>query len=258
MGVKSYGFHSSSVVGFYASLGLLPQRSPIKNFTNWLPNFGGRYVLNSLMGVKYLITKSSLDWPGFHKIHAADGLLIFENDLALPLGVVYDQQFPRDRFETLSVEAKDIVMTNAVIVDTLRSDVPHIYDVAQLGRGNGNWLTANYVAPAQMLQRRGMAVEKFSHGHITGTIVSDVPGALVFSIPYAKGWSVAIDAVDQPIFRANVGMLATGVSSGQHRIELRYSLPGLFPGLLLGFLGLVGVWTLRPIALRNRPLLDRP
>jgi uncharacterized membrane protein YfhO len=75
----------------------------------------------------------------------------------------------------------------------------------------------------------------------------------VFSIPYAKGWSVTIDAVEQPVFSANLGMLAIDISRGEHRIELRYSQPGLTPGLFIGVLGLLGVWILGAFERRILP-----
>lgn len=255
MGVKSYGFQSASAVGLFSDLGLIPRSSPVKNFTNWLPTFGGRYVLNSLVGVKYMITRSALDWPGFRRIYEIGGMSIFENDLALPLGVVYDQQFRRDRFAMLSVEAKDIAMTNAVVVDDLRGNSPRIFDVRQFTRESTDWLADNYFTPARQLQRRGMIVERFSHGHITGRIASDVAGVLVFSIPYTKGWSVAIDSVEQPAFRANLGMLATDISPGEHRIELRYSRPGFMAGTFIGLLGLLGLWAIGALERRSRPAL---
>lgn len=252
MGVKSYWFQGASMVGFFSDLELLPRRSPIRNFTNWLPNFGGRYMLNSLVGVKYMITKSSLDWPGFRRIYETGGLSIFENDLVLSLGVVYEQQFLRDRFATLSVEMKDIAMMNAVIVDSLRGDAPREFDARQLARESADSLADNYFIQARLLQRRGMLIDRFSHGRITGKIASDVPGVLVFSIPYAKGWSVAVDGAEQPVFRANLGLLATDISRGEHRIELSYSLPGLIPGLFIGLIGLLGVWVLGALE-RRRP-----
>ncbi len=256
MGVKSYWFQGNSVVELYIDLGVIPRHSPSKNFTNWLPNFGGRFVLNSLVGVKYMLARSALDWAGFRKIHEANGIWIYENDLALPLGVVYEQQFPRDQFAALSLEAKDITMTNAAIVEALRGSSPRVFDVQQLRRKSTDWLAENYAGPARRLQRRGLIVEQFSHGHITGRVTSDVPGVMVFSIPYTKGWSVTIDSVEQPVFRANLGMLATDITSGEHRVELRYSLPGLSVGLLVGVFGLIGIWTLG--ALERRYPLSLP
>lgn len=245
MGVKSYWLQGASMVRFHTDLGLLPKTSPVKNFTNWLQNFGGRFALNSLVGVKYLIARTPLEWAGFHRIHAVGELTIYQNELALPLGVVYDRQFPHDRFVALSPETKDITMINAVIVDELSRTALPLFDVRQLGRQSDTWLADNYVKPARQLQKRGMIVEQFSNGHIAGRITSDVAGVLVFSIPYAKGWTVAVDGEERPVFRAHLGFMATYIDSGAHRVELRYALPGLIPGLILAILGLLAAVALR-------------
>ena len=251
MGVKSYWFQSAGIVGFYSDLDLLPRHSQVKNFTNWLPNFGERFALYSLVGVKYIIANKPIGWAGFRKIHEVGGLSVFQNDLALPLGVVYEQQYPRELLARMSPEAKDITMINAAIVDRLRGDVPRVFDARRLLKQGPAWLEENFFTPARLLQRRGMTIEKFSDGHITGAIDSEVPGLLVFSIPFAKGWSVAIDGVEQPVFSANLGMLATDVPRGMHRIELRYALPGLVPGLFIGLVVLLSFGALGMIRLRS-------
>jgi len=238
MGVKSYWFQAAGVTGFFADLDLLPKSSRTKNYTNWLPNFGERFVLYSLVGVKYMIADRAIDWPGFRKIHEAAGLSILENDLALPLGVVYEQQYPREKLAALSPQARDITLLNAAIVDHVRGDSPRIFDTGQFSAQTADWLRDNYVNPARRLQRRGLVLEEFAPGKIVGWIESDVPGVLAFSIPYAKGWSIAVDGASQPLFSANLGMLATDLTQGRHRIELRYMYPGLIPGLLIGLLGL--------------------
>ncbi len=239
MGVKSYWFQSAGIVGYYADLDLIPRQSRLKNFTNWLPNFGTRFVLNTLAGVKYVIAHEPLDWPGFRRIHESGHLAIYENDLALPLGVVYTQQFPRERIGQLSPQARDITMVNAAIVERLRGDFPQEFDVRQIAKQGPAWLEENYVAPAQQLRSRGLSIERFSPGHITGTVKTELPGILVFSIPFAKGWSVSVDGVEQPVYKAQLGMLATDLAAGTHRIEARYALPGLISGFCLALLGLL-------------------
>ena len=85
-----------------------------------------------------------------------------------------------------------------------------------------------------------------------------MPGVLAFSIPYAKGWSVAIDGIAQPLFSANLGMLATDLAQGRHRIELRYALPGLIPGLLIGLLGLFILFAAGSVARYLPPVAPLP
>jgi uncharacterized membrane protein YfhO len=259
MGVKSYWFQDAGVTGFFSDLGLLPRRSRIKNYTNWLPNFGGRFVLYSLVGVKYIIANQALEWPGFRKIHETGSLAILENDLALPLGVLYERQYPRGEFMKMKPEAKDITMVNAVIVDQPRGTSPRIFDAAgQYSRQSPDWLEDNYMAPARLLKSRGMVIEKFSHGHIVGTVDSAVPGVLAFSIPFAKGWSVAVDGIARPLFSANLGMLATDLTKGRHRIELRYALPGLVPGMFIGLLGLLALLVANSVARYLPPAAPLP
>jgi uncharacterized membrane protein YfhO len=240
MGSKSYWFQSAGAVAFFTDLGLLTA-SRIKNFTNWLPGFGERFALYSLAGIKYLVSRQPVDWPGFRQIHTLGDLLVFENDLALPLAVVYEMQLPRETFMQLPPQSKDLVLLKAAVVDGLRGDSRRVLSNATGTQGTSVEYGAQYSSAARALQRRGMVVEKFTDGHISGAVESDVPGLLVFSIPFAKGWRVTVDGVSQPLFSANLGLLATELAPGRHRIELRYSLPGLVEGLLIGLAGLVAV-----------------
>ena len=239
MGVRSYSFHGAGLVGFFTDLELLPRRSRLKNYTNWLPDFGDRYVLNTLTGVKYIVANKPVNWPGFDKIYQADGLTVYENQFALPLGFVQEFQYPRDRIEQMPPQALDLTLLNAAVVDRLRGNAPRIYDPGQQLNFGPGWQEENYYAPARKLLGRGLRIEAFSPGHVSGTIASDVPGILAFSIPYARGWTVRVDGVEQPVFIANLGMLATDITAGPHRIELRYALPGFIAGLWIALLGAI-------------------
>jgi len=252
MGVKSYWSHSAGVIGYFIDLQLIDPHSRIKNFTNYLPNFGDRFVLNTLNGVKYMLSKAPIDWPGFRQIHQAQGILVYENELALPLGVVHDRQYLRRQIAQLSTQARDITMVNAVIVDQLRGDRPRVFHPLQLMKPGPNWLEDNYIGPAKLLHRRGLVIEEFSAGRVAGRIDSDVHGILVLSIPYSRGWSVAVDGIEQPVYSAQLGMLATDIAAGPHRVEVRFSLPGLMPGLLAALFGLLALSALVARVKRSR------
>ena len=59
------------------------------------------------------------------------------DDLALPLGVVYERQYPREQLAKLSPEARDITLMNAAIVDSMRQHADYL-DKFPTG---GNWKT---------------------------------------------------------------------------------------------------------------------
>ena len=250
MGVKSYAFHGAGIVGLFSDLALLPSRNQLKNYTNWLPTFGERFALNTLTGVKYLIADRPVSWPGFRRIADTHGLSIYENEVALPLGVVYDRQYPRSRFDQLSPQARDITLINAAIVDRPPGNPAQAYDARSLADQGPDWLERNYFSPARQLRKRGLSVESMTPGQVVGSIVSDVPGILVLSIPFARGWTISIDGENRPVYKANLGLLATDIAAGTHRVELRYALPGFTTALALGALALLAMLLL---AARTRP-----
>jgi uncharacterized membrane protein YfhO len=81
-------------------------------------------------------------------------------------------------------------------------------------------------------------VSHFSNRNITGEISPTEAGILVFSIPFNTGWTLKLDGLAVPMFRANFGMLAATVGAGPHSVELSFETPGRRMGWLLGALGL--------------------
>jgi uncharacterized membrane protein YfhO len=249
MGIKSYWFHGSSIARFYTALELFPVRRRQVNYTNWLPNFGDRFPLYSLFGVKYFISRTPISWPGFRQRETVDGLRVYENTAALPLGVVYTRQLPREVFEKLSVPLRDSVLLRAAIVD---QPVPELEVLQSTGSGLTPASTqseSTYLDDANLLRRRGLSVTSFSNDRVSGTVNSDQHGLLVFSVPYSRGWAIMVDGELAVPRIANLGMLAVELSRGSHQIELIYSPPGRTLGFALTFLALT---TLTILALRGR------
>ena len=247
MGIKSYFFHGSGVVDFFTGMGLIaPPRttSNINSYTNWLPNAGPRFMLNSLLGVKYIIAKEPVQWPGYTAVREQRDYRIYRNEMALPLGVVQTRQITADVYARLSSLAqadadvwRDIVVINAVIVE---KPVPGFGDPFKLDGLLGAKVVSledRYFAPTKALQETGLRIEHFSSTRISGRVHPTRAGILVFSIPYNRGWSLRIDGKAAPTMRANFGMLAAPVGAGAHRVELEFQLPGQQEGVLLGLLG---------------------
>lgn len=248
MGVKSYSFHGRGVVDFNIALGLIPppQAAPSVNYTNWLPNMGSRFMLNSLLGVKYLIAREALQWPGYVLVSQAQNYLIYRNDMALPLGIVQTRQITQSTLSKLSSLPerdaniyRDLVVMNAVVVDKLIPTHGDLFDLDGLVSTKVVSLQDNYYKPAMTLQSTGLRIQQFSSNHITGSISPEGNGILVFSIPFNQGWYLKIDGQATPMMRANFGMLAAPVPAGTHTVELEFRLPGQRVGALLGALGLL-------------------
>jgi uncharacterized membrane protein YfhO len=247
MGVKSYSYQGRGVVDFNIGLELIPppEAAPSVNYTNWLPNMGTRVILNSLLGVKYIIAREVLQWPGYVAVSQGRNYLIYRNDMALPLGIVQTRQITRSAFAKLSWLPerdaniyRDLTIMNAVVVDKLMPTHGELYDLDALTSTKVVSLQESYYQPAMALQATGLRVQQFSSNHITGSISPEKNGLLVFSIPFNQGWSLKIDNMATPLMRANFGMLAAPVSAGRHSVELEFRLPGQQVGALSGLVGL--------------------
>jgi len=256
MGIKSYFFHSRGVVDFNIGMSLIAPTSSIVNYTNWLPNAGQRFMLNSLLGVKYMISRDTVPWPGFVAINKQPDFQIYRNDMALPLGIVQNKQVTQTAFSKLSTfpyaEAnirRDIAIINTVVVDKIIPGHGNIYDIDEFLQAKSMSLQDAYFEPAQALQKTGLQIQQFSSNRITGSISPTEAGILVFSIPFNQGWSLRIDGKETPMMRANFGMLATPVQAGQQSVDLRFKIPGQQTGWLLGALGFGLFWL---IVVRNR------
>lgn len=245
MGVKSYSLHSRGVVDFYLGTGLIPPTSPVVNYSNWLPSPGPRFVLTSLLGVKYYIASNVLSWPGFVKLGTVHGLHIYRNDMALPLGVVQTRQVTKDALALISSEnganttvIVDAVLFNAAVVEQLIPDYGSSLNTEVFVQSKSLSLEDHYFSPAAELQQTGLHISSFSSERITGHISPTSAGILVFSIPFNSGWTLKVDGLQIPMFRANFGMLAAPVKAGLHSVELVFITPGRREGWLLGAIGL--------------------
>jgi|GEM_PF-1892456 len=245
-GVASYSFHSKSAADFHVTMGLIapPEQAPTSNYTNWLPDPGARFMLHSLLGVKYLVSRDPLQRPGFIPMQNVQGLQVYRNDMALPLGVLHTRQLTRAQFDTLNQFEpqradifKDIAAINAVVLDALLPDYGAPFDLNNLLQSKALTVEENYFKPARALQQSGLQITTMTNTHLAGVINNANAGVLVLSMPLHKGWQVQVDDQTVQPIRAYGGLLALPLKAGQHQIKLDYQLPGRQAGLWLGLTG---------------------
>lgn len=88
------------------------------------------------------------------------------------------------------------------------------------------------------VRKNSMKIERFSDTRISGSIEAGEPGVLFTSIPWHKGWSVAVDGVKADTFAIDSSFLAFKVTEGRHTVDMNYMTP-YFP--LGGFVTLVSI-----------------
>ena len=63
--------------------------------------------------------------------------------------------------------------------------------------------------------------------------------ALCVLVAYSKGWKAYLDGENVPILKANGYAMGIEVPKGQHRVQLKYSTPGLKEGMFISFISII-------------------
>lgn len=129
-GVKSYTWQTKYMMNLYTFLNAGLARTP-----NAVWPFNNRYALNSMLGIKYLLSfNEGLSLPGFEGIGNVDGIFVFENQNALSLGALYDKYVYASELEKTDNSVRDMVLLNAVALED-GADVPagmEHFDIAEV------------------------------------------------------------------------------------------------------------------------------
>lgn len=83
------------------------------------------------------------------------------------------------------------------------------------------------------------SLPRFSTNQVQMDLHLDTSRAVVFSIPYSKGWKAWINGKPTELKQANTLYMAVEAAPGDTEILLRYQTPGLLPGLGLCVLGIL-------------------
>jgi uncharacterized membrane protein YfhO len=88
----------------------------------------GYNEVETLLGVKYILSRSSVANYGYVPIGQTGDITIYENEYAVPMGFVYHKQISRDSFESLSYKQRQQVLLKAFVCDTPVEQIPYIED----------------------------------------------------------------------------------------------------------------------------------
>ena len=174
----------------------------------------GRTAFESLMGIKYILTKENDPSPGYELVFSSGDLNLYERSDTTFAGF-YTNVISEDIFS--SVDARidiDKFVSAAIILDEISADDT-----------NSDILASDSVRIAAADAEISAASEN------DGTLVfnADVPsdGYLFIPVTYEKGWELTIDGSPADIKRADFGFMASKISKGSHKAVLIYHVPYL-------------------------------
>ena len=99
--------------------------------------------------------------------------------------------------------------------------------------------TAALTQAASILAQNAMQITTCTNSRLEGTVTASSDGWLYTSIPSIPGWTVWVDGAKCEHMALLDTLIAVPVTAGTHTVSLRYTPPGLYPGLGLTAVGLL-------------------
>lgn len=87
-----------------------------------------------------------------------------------------------------------------------------------------------YAALEKEASARAFVVDSYSDSYIEGSVSASEDQTLFFSIPYDTGWKVTVDGKETKACRIGDAFLGVKVTSGKHKVSLKYTPPGFSIG----------------------------
>lgn len=248
MGVSNYSSISSSpVYDFFSFFDLLfsPDSPGI------FPDFNERYMLNTLVGVKYYIKNSpeATIPEGFEYAFRLGNYDVYQNTQYLPLGYVYDSYISEEDLQDRSDTIKDFSVLNAVmlseediaVLEENGLNIPE-YDLTDiLPYGDSEIPYDDYADAVSHLRKTPFTIDYFSQNHIEGNVTLKEDGVLFLSIPCEKGWHLKVNGEDTDYICGNAGFISVPLEAGTYAIELSFVTKMLIPGAVVSTISVL-IW----------------
>ena len=208
--------------------------------TRWCVGVRGVPILMSFAGVKYFLThnpENELRYDGYDSIAKVKDIIILKNNYALPLGFACHNYLKKSDFDKLTAFKKQEALLNAVVLDDETTNLIEFDTSVLVPIDKFNFDL--YKSFIDSLRKYPFVIDKFSHMRITGTVTTDKPACVFFSIPYDEGWRVKIDGKNAELKKVNIGFCGVFLDEGKHTIELYYRPPYFYLTVIIAIVGIL-------------------
>jgi hypothetical protein len=171
----------------------------------------GSWRLWQLLNVEFVLTRDTLDGPGFQPAFEEGGVKVYRLSDPLPRAwVVYEAVAAGDAqaIDLLDDESFDPRRV-AIVADGLQDPLP----------------------PGQGAPSAEVHVEGARPGRLALRVSAGAEGLVVISQPYYPGWQARLDGERVTLLRVDSFLQGVRVPAGSHHVELAYRLP-FWPALV--------------------------
>lgn len=205
---------------FYQSIGV--ERDVL---TKILPN---EHDLQDFLSVKYIVTcKEDAEVDNQYKLIQKEGnISIYENKDYLPLGIDFYSYITEEEFMKLSNgEKKKILKETVVLNDEQISKYKNILKPYEEMRNS-------FINQHEL---------EFSNKGFKDNILAHRETLIVYTFPYTEGLKAIVNGKEVGIERVDNGLIGIPIHKGENRIEFTYVPKGLYLGIILSGIGLLGI-----------------
>ena len=168
----------------------------------------------ALANVKYILSKTALEYEWCELLEVIDGIYIYRNLKADSMARWYTQTISKEEYEEGAWDERNVWMDDKAIVED---------DIAIKRYQNATCEPGDFYM--------------ISPTHIKGSVKTSGNGILHLAIPDEEGWIVYIDNQLEETFNVNYGFVGVELDAGNHNIDIQYKAPLLKEGLLLSVFG---------------------
>jgi len=233
-GTPSYNqFNQKYYIRFLSETGIINGENEL--MTRWAPGLSSRPLLQTLVGVKYYLSKNDLNdflRSSYQPFCIGGDVTALQNKYFLPLGFTYDRVISLSDFKKLNKLQKDMVLLKAFVAEDGEIDTQD-FDVFDTNSLNKDYTLKEYGEDVNRLRQETMILTEHDQNSIKGTIQVSEKKMLFFSVPYDKGWTIKIDGKKVKPKLINIGFMGVIISGGTHKVEFSFSPPFLISGTLV-------------------------
>ena len=225
--------------------------------TAYIDGFGYRYLLNTLVSVKYLLASELVNLPGYAYRERHGAVLVYENKNFLPFGFTYDTMIPEGLFDSFSATCRDMALLIGFVPSPPARDRLGAYRFKPFpGDASCENVTPEKNADlVRTLSRDRLNIKEYDQTSFKGSITVSRDELLFLSIPFDRGWKMTINGRSSPLENVNIGFSGVPLHPGTYTVDLRYELPGLKQGILVSGIGCLVFLAL--LARRCAPVIRR-